>query len=427
MKIPGFKSLVDALWKGFSVNRQPGQELNIFDRISRSGVSVNEATAFKSIAYWACVRILSETLASLPLFLYHRLEPRGKEKASDHPLYKILHDSPNPEMTSFQLREALMAHVVTWGNAYALKEIDKDTLGIKAIWPLRPDRMTVSRDPQTKAIVYKYNPAHYELAGIPQNGFIDIPAYRIWHVPGLGFDGLVGYSPINIAREAIGLSLATEEFGARFFGQGLNAGVVATYPGKMSEPAREAFKKDIKEKHAGLGKAFDLIVLENGAKFEKITIPPNDAQFLETRKFQRAEIASFFHVPPHMIGDLERATFSNIEEQALEFVIYTMRPWLVRWEQSITRSLLLPWEQGEYFAEFQVDGLLRGNIESRYRAYAVGRNWGWYSADDIRELENMNPLPDGQGQTYMAPANMVPADQFENSLPKPTNQVPSAK
>jgi HK97 family phage portal protein len=413
MKIPGLKNLVDIMWKGFTVNRLPGQP-DTFGRISHSGVSVTEETAFKSVAVWACVRILSETLASLPLFLYRRLDPRGKEKASDHPLYRILHNSPNPEMTSFQLREALMAHVVTWGNAYAFKDIDPETLSIKAIWPLRPDKMTVTRDPQTKEIIY-----HYPLnkPGIPDI----IPAYRIWHIPGLSFDGLVGYSPIHVAREAIGLSLAAEEFGARLFGQGLNFGAVATYPGGLSKESKELFKKDIKEKAEGLGKAFDLIVLENGAKIEKVTIPPNEAQFLETRKFQRGEIASFFHVPPHMIGDLERATFSNIEEQALEFVIYTMRPWLVRWEQSITRSLLMPWEQEEYFAEFQVDGLLRGNIESRYRAYAIARNWGWMSANDILDLENRNGIGE-QGDIYMAPANMLPADQFNNSVPKPANQ-----
>jgi len=410
MKIPGIKNLVDILWKGFTVNRLPGQP-DTFSSLSRSGVSVTEENALKATAVWACIRLISETIASLPLFLYRR-QSVGKERATDHSLYKLLHDQPNPEMTSFQMRETMKLHLLTRGNAYGFKEIDPETLEIKAIWPLNPDKMTVIRNPVTKAIEYHYS---LNAPGIPKI----IPSYRIWHIPGLGFDGLVGYPPLTMAREAIGLSLATEEMGARLFGQGLNFGAIATYPSHLSKEARESYKKDIKEKAEGLGKAFDLIVLEDGAKIEKITIPPNDAQFLETRKFQRVEIASFFHVPPHMIGDLERATFSNIEEQSLEFVVYTIRPWLVRWEQSIKRSLLMPWEQDEYFAEFQVDGLLRGNIESRYRAYAIGRNWGWYSADDIRELENMNPLPNGQGRTYMAPQNMIPADQFNNSLPKP--------
>lgn len=419
MKIPGLKNLVDVLWKGFSVNRLPGQP-DAIGRRSLSGVSVTEETAFKSVAVWACVRLISETIASLPLFLYRRLDPRGKEKANDHSLYRLLHDRPNPEMTSFQLRETLMSHVLTWGNAYALKEYD-DNLNIKAIWPLRPDRMTVSRDPETREIIYRYSPAWREPFNLGQNGFIPIPNYRIWHIPGLSFDGLVGYSPISVAREAIGLSLATEEMGARLFGQGMNFGAVATYPAKMSKEGREAFKKDMQEKTQGLGKAYELIVLEEGMKLEKITIPPNDAQFLEARKFQDEVIARFFNVKPHMIGLLDRATFSNIEEQSIEGVIYTFRPWCVRLEQSIARSLLMPWEQEEYFAEHLVDGLLRGNIESRYRAYAIGKNWGWYSSNDIRELENMNPIGP-QGDIYLTPVNMQSADQFNNSLPKPANQ-----
>lgn len=423
MKMPTLKTVAAAL-KNFSLPSFVVNRVGVnWGGLARSGVTVSEETAFRSITYWACVRLLSETLASLPLFLYRRQDPRGKEKAAKHPLFQLLHTQPNPEMTSFQLREALMSHVVTWGNAYALKEYDSEMVKIKAIWPLRPDRITVGRDRETREIVYWYHPEASDPLGRLIDGWLPIPAHRVWHIPGLSYDGLVGYSPLNVAREAVGLALATEEFGARFFGQGTNSGAVVEHPGRLSPDGHTNLKNDLQEKYQGLGKAHQVMLLEEGMKFQRTSIPPNDAQFLETRKFQRSEIAAFFHVPPHMIGDLERATFSNIEEQSLEFVVYTMRPWLVRWEQSIIRSLLNPWEREEYFAEFQVDGLLRGDIESRYRAYAVARNWGWMSANDVLELENRNGIG-AQGDIYMAPQNMVPADQFNASLPAPPPKSP---
>lgn len=411
--------------KGFIVNRLPGQPDRI-GRMARSGVSVTEETALKSSAVWACVRLLSETVASLPLFLYRYLDPRGKEKAAEHPLYELLHTSPNPEMTSFQMRECMMSHLLTWGNAYALKEYDADRVNVKAIWPLRPDRIFVARDPETREIIYRYTPVY----GDPVNrlipgGLIPIPNWRMWHVPGLSFDGLVGYSPISVAREAIGLALATEEFGARFFGQGTNISGVAEHPNVLTDPAAKRLKDSLQEQYEGLGRSHSLLLLEEGMKYERITIPPNDAQFLETRKFQVNEIARIFHVPPHMIGDLDRATFSNIEEQSLEYVIYSLRPWLVRIEQSAVRSLLNPWERSGLFVEHQLSGLLRGDIESRYRAYSIARNWGWMSANDVRDLENMNPLADGD--VYMAPSNMMPADQFNNNLPPKPPRAPAAQ
>jgi len=379
---------------------------------SKTGISVNESSALTSTAVWACVRILSETLATLPLILYKRL-PRGKERAIDHSLYRLLHDRPNPEMTSVTFREALMAHLVTWGNCYAEIEFETDRLTVKNLWPLRPDKMQVERNRETNEIIYKYS--------LPRaGGQVVLPAYRVWHIPGLGFDGLIGYSPISLAREAIGLSLATEEFGARFYSGGATPGGVLQYPKQMTKEAKENLRKSWNEQHSGLSNQHRIAILEEGMTFNKIGIPLNDAQFLETRKFQINEIARFFNVPPHMIGDLDRATFSNIEEQALEFVVYTMRPWLVRWEQSIKLKLLNEKEQ-DHFAEFLVDGLLRGNIEARYRAYATGRQWGWLSANDVRETENQNPLPGKEGDIYLNPLNMVPALQLLNS---PKQDIP---
>jgi len=368
-------------------------------RSSATGVKVNESTALQCSAVFACVQLLAETVASLPLPVYRGLPPREKERAYNHHLYPLLHDAPNPEMTSFNFREAMQGHLVLWGNCYAEIDWDMSSGRIRGLWPLRPDRMRVAR--REGKLWY-----HYRL---PNGTEVVLPSYRVWHIPGLGFDGIMGYSPIHMAREAIGLALATEEYGARFFGNGAKPGGVLQHPGKLGEPAQENLQKSWNEMHQGLVNQHRIAILEEGMKYQQVGIPPEDAQFLETRKFQRNEIASFFHIPPHMIGDLERATFSNIEQQSIEFVVYTMRPWFVRWEQSIRKNLMGPAERRQYFAEFLVQGLLRGDITSRYQAYATARQWGWMSADDIRELENQNPLPDGQGQIYYMPMNMLPA------------------
>jgi HK97 family phage portal protein len=411
MSRPSLKSfLMQFLGRSVASQGYTGSMSMDFDMVyrpSKTGVSVTESSSLQSVAVWSCVRILSETMASLPLFLYKRL-PRGKGRAIDHSLYTLLHDQPNPEMTSFTFREVLMAHLVTWGNAYAEIEYDTDKMTVKALWPLRPDMMRVERNKGTGQITYGYS--------LPYGaGQAALPAYKVLHIPGLGFDGIMGYSPITMAREAIGLSLATEEFGARFFSGGATPGGVLEHPQKMSDDAKKRLKVAWNEMHQGLSNQHRIAILEEGMKFNKIGIPLNDAQFLETRKFQKNEIAALFHVPPHMIGDLERATFSNIEEQALEFVVYTMRPWLVRWEQAINWKLLTAPNDKGYFAEFMVDALLRGNIQARYAAYATGRQWGWLSANDIRELENQNPID--QGNDYLIPLNMVPAGDQQMSFP----------
>jgi HK97 family phage portal protein len=392
------KDRLKAAFKSFTVNRIPGTELGGLIHASRTGVNVTEESALHSVTVWACVRLLSETLASLPLFLYERTESKGKQKAIDHPLYTLLHNSPNPEMNSFTFRETLMAHLITWGNAFALIDWE-DYTTIKAIWPMRPDMVMVNRE--EGKIIYRYT--------VPREGrSIILPAYRVLHIPGLGFDGLVGYSPITMAREAIGLMMATEEFGARFFGNGAQPGLVIKHPGTLKKESRDNLQTSWNDAHKGLSNSHKAAILEEGMSIEKIGIPPEDAQFLETRKFQRGEIASFFHIPPHMIGDLEKATFSNIEQQSLEFVMYTMRPWLVRWEQSINMKLLNPLERN-YFAEFLVDGLLRGDFVSRTAGYWQAIQGGWLSPNEVRELENKNPRKGGDD--YLQPVNMVVSGQ----------------
>jgi HK97 family phage portal protein len=385
LKIPFISKLferrnlaLDDKIKAFLMSEDIGAE-------SSSGKNVSEYNAITSTAVYACVRVIAETVASLPLPLYIR-KPKGKEKAINHPLYSILHDLPNEEMTSFSFRETMMAHLLLWGNAYA--EIVRDGAGnIVELYPLQPDKMVVERDKETKKIRYKY--------------FIDgkqiiYPKEKIFHIPGLSFNGLTGISPISAAREAVGLALAVEEFGSRFFGNGARPGGILEHPGVLKDP--EKLRKQWEEVYKGVGNSHKVAVLEEGMKYHEIGIPPEDAQFLQTRKFQINEICRIYRVPPHLIGDLEHATFSNIEHQSIEFAVHTIRPWLVRWEQAINKCLLTPSERKKYFVKFTIDGLLRGDFKTRMEGYAIGRQNGWYSANDIRELEDMNPISEEKDQ-----------------------------
>lgn len=371
-----------------------------------SGVSVTEQSAMRQTAVFACVRLLSEGLASLPLPVYKRLNPRGKEKATDHRLYKILHDKPNQFQTSFVFRSTATAHKLLYGNAYA--EIERDNFAYPiALWPIPPWRCKpkwINEDKKRLA---------YEVT-LTNGTTKTILSENMLHIKGLGTDGLVGLSPIRMAAEAIGVSIAAEEFGARFFGQGSHMGGVAEYPGELDEPKFNRLKKSLQEKYSGLGKSHRILLLEDGMKFQKVGIPPNEAQFIETRKFQIEEIARLYNVPLHLIQHHEKNTSwgSGIENMNLAYVIHTLRPYLVNWEQEIKDKLFE--DKEKYFAEFVIEGLLRGDIQSRYEAYTKGRQWGFLSANDIRELENMNPLPGEQGDIYLSPMNMVNAEQLLN-------------
>lgn len=379
-----------------------------------AGVSVTPQNSLECLAVFACIRVLSESISSLPLILYERLQPKGKQRATNHNLYPILHDLPNPEMTSMELRETLVGHQCGWGNAYA--EIEYTNGGkIKGLWPLRPDKTKPKR--VNGQMVY--------MVDMPTGQTVGLPFSRVMHIKGLGYDGMMGYSPITLARQAIGLSLATEEFGARFFGNGAKPGAVLEHPGKLSDPAEKRLKASWEMMHKGLENSHRVAILEEGMKLHQIGIPPEEAQFLETRKFQKAEIAALYRVPPHLINDLEHATFSNIEHLSLEFVMFSLMPWFVRWEQAIYRDLLTQPERLTYFAQHLVAGLLRGDLASRYAAYAVGRQNGWLSANDIRELEDMNPIEGGD--MYLVPLNMVPADQVGETEPAPAEPPDTAR
>ena len=386
---------------------------------SSSGKVVTERSAMQMTAVYACVRILSEAIAGLPLHMYRYKEDGGKEKALDHPLYLLLHDEPNSEMSSFVFRETLMTHLLLWGNAYA--QIIRNGKGeVVALYPLMPNKMTVSRD-ENGQLYYTYQKSQEELPK-DNNSTVILHPSDVLHIPGLGFDGLVGYSPIAMAKNAIGLAIATEEYGSKFFANGAAPSGVLEHPGTIKDPQR--VRESWMSQFGGSANSNKIAVLEEGLKYTPISISPEQAQFLETRKFQINEIARIFRVPPHMVGDLEKSSFSNIEQQSLEFVKYTLDPWVVRWEQSIQRTLLSSEEKKTYFVKFNVEGLLRGDYQSRMSGYATARQNGWMSANDIRELENLDRIPaeDG-GDLYLVNGNMLPlnkAGAFADTQRAPT-------
>jgi len=366
-----------------------GSRYNFFFGSTSSGKPVNEHTAMQMTAVYSCVRILSETLAGLPLHVYKYNENGGKEKYLKHPLYKLLHDEPNPEMTSFAFRETLMSHLLLWGNAYA--QIIRNARGeVIALYPLMPNKMTVDRDSNGR-LFYLYQRSSEDVPSLGKDNQVYLAPTDVLHIPGLGFDGLVGYSPIAMAKNAVGLAIATEEYGAKFFANGAAPGGVLEHPGTIKDPQK--VKESWNAAYQGSANSHRVAVLEEGMKYQPIGISPEQAQFLETRKFQINEIARIFRVPPHMLADLEKSSFSNIEQQSLEFVKYTLDPWVVRWEQSMCRALLSDSEKPTVFIKFNVDGLLRGDYASRMSGYATARQNGWMSANDIRELENLDRIP----------------------------------
>ena len=389
--------------EGCAQNRTSGSAYSFFMGGSTSGKRVNERSSMQMTAVYSCVRILSEAVAGLPLHFYKYTDNGGKEKATDHPLYFLLHDEPNPEMTSFVFRETLMTHLLLWGNAYS--QIIRNGKGeVIALYPLMPDRMTVDRDEKGQ-LYYSYLTGNDD-APTMKGSTVNLSPSDVLHIPGLGFDGLVGYSPIAMAKNAIGMAIACEEYGAKFFANGAQPSGVLEHPGTLKDPSR--VRESWQSTFGGSHNANKVAVLEEGMKYTPISISPEQAQFLETRKFQINEIARIFRVPPHMVGDLEKSSFSNIEQQSLEFVKYTLDPWVSRWEQSMARSLLTPEEKKQYFVKFNVDGLLRGDYQSRMNGYAVGRQNGWMSANDIRELENLDRIPEELGgDLYLINGNMT--------------------
>ena len=334
---------------------------------SGSGKPVNANTAIQLSTVYACVRVISETVASLPLGVYEAKED-GNRKATEHPLYPLLHDEPNSEMTSFVLREVMLVHLLLWGNSYC-QIIRSGRNQVTGLYPLLPDKMTVDRD-KKGVLTYTYMTSTGEQ--------VVLSPEDVLHIPGLGFDGIMGYSPIALEKNAIGLGIASEEYGSKFFSNGARPSGILTHPNTVKNP--KALRESWNSAYGGSSNSNRVAILEEGMKFEPIAIPNNEAQFLETRKFQVDEIC-----------------------------VHTIRPWLVRIEQAMNRALFTDQEKGRFYVQFNMDGLMRGDYKSRMEGYAIGRQNGWLSANDIRALENQNPIPKEEGgDAYLVNGNMIP-------------------
>ncbi len=362
---------------------------------ANSGEQVDEKSAMQIATVYACVRLLSESVAQLPLHLYKATDPDGQEKAKDHPLYKILYREPNPEMTSFSYWEVVMTHLLLWGNAYSQIVRDgKNT--VLGLYPLLPENVEIDRTEKGE-LYYIYHAYTNEVPG-ENNKDIIFRRDEILHIPGLSFNGLVGFSPIAMMKNSLGTTMAVEKYGSAFFKNGAQPSGVLEHPGVLKDPQK--IRENWVKAYGGSGNAHRVAVLEEGMSYKPISLPPEDSQFLSTREFGVEEICRMFRVPPHMVQDLKRATFSNIEHQSIDFVVHTLDPWLVRIEKAIVKDLLLEEEKDCFFPKFNVDGLLRGDYKSRMDGYSVGISTGIISPNEARRKENMPPLPEEDGGDY---------------------------
>ncbi len=403
MKIPLISKIMEWRASASTIKRILFDDIS---RATRSGVSVTPESAMRTSAVWACVRVLSTSMAALPLHVYRDKPAGGKDKAIDAPVYNLLHRRPNSEQTSFVFRQTAMAHVCLYGNAYA--EIEFNNFGQPvALWPIPAWCCQPLRDDKGQLFYRVTMPDSW------QNR--DLQPYRILHIMGLGTDGMKGLSPIRQHMETIGISIAAEQFGGSFFGSGTNVGGVVEHPKTLTSQGSDNLRKSLNEKYAGLGNAHRLLLLEEGMKYQRVGIPPEEAQYLETRQFQIEDIARIYGVQLHKIGHLLHATFSNIEHQGIEFVTDTMLPWVVNWEQEYDRKLCF----GGLYTKHSLEGLLRGDSASRAAFYKELFYMGAISPDEIREKEDWNPIPDDLGKRYYIQANMIPADKIDAYLAKP--------
>lgn len=370
-----------------------------------SGKVVSSESALRVTTVYACVRILSETIAALPFNLYRRIDNNGnREIARNSALNRIIHDLPNSEMTAMDFRMYQMVCLLLRGNAFA--EVYRARSGeIGEIIPLNPDHVMMDRDKSSGKLIFEQH----------NSGIRRIVNDRMWRVSGMSLNGLIGLSPIACAREGIGMSLALEEHGARLFSNGAKPGGILEHPGKLNDTTKKQLIDSWNAAYQGVGNSQKVAVLQEGMKWHQLGMSAEDAQFLESRKYQRSEIAALYGVPLHMLGDLDKATFSNIEHQSIMLVVYTLLPWLKRFEQSIYRDLLTPTERQQYFAEHRVDGLLRGDAKARSEFYKSLFSVGALSINDIRRLENENSI-EGGDKHYLQ-MQQVPIEQLGKPTP----------
>ena len=365
---------------------------------SKTGVQVSEDNALTFSAVYAAVRIISETIASIPLNVY-QADGETRVKAVGHPVQDLLAKAPNSVSSTFTFREAMASNLVLHGNAYA--KIEMNAAGRPtALIPLNPMKVEVKVVEGEK--VYVFDEKHT---------YLD---YEILHFVGLSFNGLVGKSPLSMAREAVAIGLAAQEYGARFYSNGANAGGVITAPGRLNTEVVKRLRESWNRAQSGLGSSHSTAILEEGMKYEKIGLDPEAAQFLQSRKFQVNEIARIFRIPPSYLADLENSsTRANTEQQAIQFVRDCITPYVRRMEVELNRKLFRE-DEPNLYAYFTMEGLMRGDQKARYEAYAVARNWGWLSVNDIRDLENLNPVEGGD--IYLQPLNMQRAGEDDTNV-----------
>lgn len=364
-----------------------------------AGIAVGPVTAMTLPIYYACLRNISEDVGKLPLHTYRRMA-RGKRRALDHPAYALLHDAPNPDMSAMTFRETLTHHALAWGNGYA-EIVWTPANEVAALWPIHPSRVQVRRDDEG-LLVYDVYGSELTLPGSLGRSVQRLRQENVLHIKGLGAEGYEGYSVLRLAAESLGMTLAAQTFGSAFFGNGTTIGAILTHPNTLSEKAVQRLRESWQTIYGGPSNAMKMAILEEGMKYERLGIPPEEAQFLETRQFQVEEICRWFRMPKSKIHDLTDSTYSNMEQQNLEYVPDTLMPWLVRWEQELKRKLFA--EEPEVFAEHAVQGLLRGDQAARASFYKDLFGVGAISPNDIREFENMNSIGP-QGDTYFVAAN----------------------
>jgi len=371
---------------------------NLYGAQSLSGETVTEQSALTYSAVWNAVTLIAGTIASLPLHLM-QMKAEKKRIATDRVMYRVLHDQANPFMTAKTLRETLMGHILLWGNGYAEKVVNGYGELVQ-LWPITPNLVTPMW--QDGEIVYRVQ------VGKEDKYFT---RDKILHIPGIGFDGLMGYSVVAMARKSIGLGMAMETFGSLYFGNGTHPGVIVSHPNQLSAAAHANLKKSLTEGYSGLGQSHRLLLLEEGMKLEKVGVPPEDAQFLESRQFQIPEIARWFNLPPHKLKDLTRSSFNNIESEQRSFYTDTLLPWLVTLEQNYNMQLLTDGDRalsgrGRLYYKHVVEGILRADAAGRGAFYREMFNIGAFSINEIRQLEDKDPIEGGD--IHLVPMNMTP-------------------